>query len=80
MAKPKLSARERRLLARIPLMLVAAKAGVSEATAKIFELDPTRLRPDKRALLEAVYAALPSKPPKPAAAWSALPSVHAKGW
>jgi hypothetical protein len=51
--------RELRLALGLPLIQIAARAGVSESTARLFEADPSAVtNTEKRAALAAVYAQL----------------------
>ena len=51
--------RELRLALGLPLIQIAARAGVSESTARLFEADPSAVTStEKRAALAAVYAQL----------------------
>jgi len=54
-----MSPREVRQRARLPQIIVAVRAGVSEPTLRIYEANPDAVRdPVKRASLDEVYAHL----------------------
>lgn len=53
-----MSPREIRRAARVPLIRVAADARVAEATARVYEADPSAVTAEKREALDRVYAAL----------------------